>query len=174
MGGRQGVREKAPRPARLKPEGDQEEAAGNREILEEVPHGLAPLGGTAQAEVGRLPELFEQDGRHRAVAGENEGREPIRNPGEYAERHEELDAETHKDQRLRQVSVGGRLPRLIDGSGKVQDLIQRAERQKQEDQRKPRCEDEKHVDRHGAASCLNRCVHWLKCAARRRRSRRLS
>ena len=69
----------------------QQEAGCKREILQEVPEQLAALALAGFPEVAGFPEPLEQHRSHRTIAGHDERREPVRHPGQDAERHDELD-----------------------------------------------------------------------------------
>src|SRR3954447_14704917 len=93
----EGISQERPDVARIRAKGEQQEAAGKREVLEKVPEQTARPAIAGLPEIARLPELLPEQCRHHAVASHNQGGEPVRRAGQDAKRHDDLDEKPSQD-----------------------------------------------------------------------------
>src|SRR4051812_9857713 len=101
MGGRRWIRQERAHRIRAGTEGDEEEAASEREVLEEIPEQRAPPALAAHEEVAGFPKLLPKDRRGSTITREHEGCEPVRHARDNAERHDDLDKEADEDKGTR-------------------------------------------------------------------------
>ena len=97
---------------------------------------------------------FQSKRRHAAVAGEHEGAGAVRYSGDDAERHEHFDAKPGHDQSGRHRPVRRHFAGLRDRPLEVEELVERAEGQEQQDQADP--DRQRHNDAkadHEVVSC---------------------
>src|SRR5215467_8430902 len=79
--------------SRIRPEGNEQEPAGEGKVLEEVPEEVARPAAPRAPKVTRLPKLLPKQRRDTAVARHDEGGEPVRHTREDTQGHDNLDAE---------------------------------------------------------------------------------
>ena len=80
------------------------------------------------------PELLEEDSRRGAIPGDDDGTRAVGDAGDDAERADDLDNETDQDDRDRDLARLEDALRLLDRVVETENLIERAEWQKQHHQ----------------------------------------
>lgn len=108
-------------------EGEQQKAAGQSKVLQEIPKRVAPTADTSQFEIRGFPELLPQQGGSDAIKRQNERGKTIRDAGENGGRHRHFDAKSANDQRLRPEKTRYRMGCLADCLPEIQQLVERAE-----------------------------------------------
>ncbi|MBY0611538.1 MAG: hypothetical protein K2P80_05085 [Beijerinckiaceae bacterium] len=112
-------------------EGNEEKAACERKVLQEVPEQSARLA-IFDAKIARLPELLPEHRGHHAVTGQDEGCGLVRHAAEDGERHKHLDRKPNENQQASKGWPRHRLFGLRNGAAKIQNLVEGAERKKEE------------------------------------------
>ena len=115
-----------------------QKAAGDREVLQEIPEHLTAGALAPQPKIPLPPELLPKQRRHDAIARQNKRRQAVRYAGKDTKRHQDLNQEARDDQSSGHAPVGRGLAGLSGGEPKVEQLVQCAERQKQQNEREPR------------------------------------
>ena len=120
--------------SRVRAEGDEQDPPGEGKVLEEVPEQVARPAAARAPEVARLPELLPKQRRDPAIARQDQGGEPVGHARQDTQRHDDLDAEGREDCKPRQSVRWNRRSRLSHRPVEVEDLVEGAERQKENDQ----------------------------------------
>src|SRR5215471_1751915 len=115
---------------RIRPEGDEQEPAGEGKVLEEIPEQVARPAAPRAPEVAWLPKLLPKQRRDPAIARYDQGGEPIGHTREDAKRHNDLDAEGRNDCEPRGRVRWNRLSCLSHSAIEVEDFVEGAEREK--------------------------------------------
>ncbi len=122
----------------------QQEAGAQRQVLEEIPEQPARPSVGVGPEIAGLPERLEQHGGRKAVARDHEGRGPVGHAGDHAQAAHHLDRQAGQDHGARQPARPEHLLRLSHRMAEAQQLVGRAEGQK--DQHHHAAHEEGHDD----------------------------
>src|SRR6185437_1639873 len=118
-----------------------------REILEEVPEEAPPFALAGRPEIPRHPESLVENGCGRAVSRHDQARHPIGDAGYDAERHDHFDCESAHEHGNCERAWLEYLLRLFHRTFEPDNLVERAERQEEDDEEA--AHDQRH-DRGGA------------------------
>ncbi len=132
----------------VRAEGDEQDPAAERKVFQEVPEQVARPAAARAPEVARLPELLPKQCRDPAIARQDQGGEPVGHTRQDTQRHDDLDAEGRNDGEPRGPLPWNRLSCLINRPVEVEDLVKRAERQKQHDQQIAERQGDREAQRH--------------------------
>src|SRR5215831_623396 len=110
--------------SRIRPEGDEQEPAGEGKVLEEVPEQVARSAAPRAPEVTRPPKLLPKQRRDPAIARHDQGGEPVGHTRKDAQRHNNLDAQSRDNCESRGSVRWNRLSCLSHRAIEVEDFVE--------------------------------------------------
>src|ERR1700744_3126051 len=155
MGGELWMGEEPVDGGRIRPKCNEQKTGPEREVLQKVPEQRPSLSGVRGPEVPGFPKLLPQQGGRAAIACEHEAANAIRKARDHPQRHKDFNTKTDDNQAGGQLAVSGDFTRLCDRSPEIEQLVQCAERQKQQDQDNSGCGRQRDAQNHDQADPLD-------------------